>query len=45
MYTNVNLAAPIAALALLGTAFLLFLAAVVIGHENSLLHKKTRFQV
>lgn len=30
MYTNVNLAAPVGALALLGTAFLLFLTAIVL---------------
>ena len=36
MYTNVNLLAPLGALAI--THF-------VIGHENSFLHKKTRFQI
>jgi len=41
MYTNVNLAAPIGALALLGTGFLLFIAAVVLL-ESLLVRKQTR---
>ena len=48
MYTNVNLAAPIGALALLGTGFILFEGIILLihfGHENSLPHNKTRFQV
>jgi len=40
MYTNVNLAAPIGALALLGTAALLFLAVIVV--IESLIVKKRR---
>jgi len=41
MYTNVNLAAPIGALALLGTGFLLFLAALVLL-ESLVVRKQTR---
>lgn len=40
MYTNVNLAAPVGALALLGTAFLLFLAFIVL--MQSLIVRKRR---
>jgi len=40
MYTNVNLEAPLAALALLGTAFLIFVAAIVL--IQSLVVRKLR---
>jgi len=54
MNTNVNLLAPIGALDLGGTGSLLLVTALiegewethlVIGHENSPLHRKTRFQL
>ena len=41
MYTNVNLAAPVGALALLGTGFLLFLGALVLL-ESLVVQKQTR---
>ena len=41
MYTNVNLAAPIGALALLGTGGLLFITALVLL-ESLVVRKRTR---
>lgn len=38
MFTNGNLAVPVSILSFLGTHLL-------IGHENSPLHKKTKFQI
>src|ERR1044072_103192 len=40
MHTNVNLAAPIGALAFLGTAIILFVTALILG--QSLIVRKTR---
>ena len=43
MYTNINLAAPAGALALMRSAALLVLGLLVL--LQSLVHKKTRFQI
>ena len=44
MYTNVNLAAPIGALALLGTAFLLCLGAIVLA-QSLIVRKRRRAKI
>ena len=44
MYTNVNLAAPIGALALLGTAFVLFLGAIVFA-QSLVVRKRRRAKI
>ena len=43
MYTNLNLAAPVGALAFFREGD--WVTYLVIGHENSPLHTKTRFRI